>query len=403
MNQKLPIGEFKWIEKESDILKLQQYIKNGWLTGDEDYGFCLRVDLIVPKTQHFMNYPLAPEPKTIPYYKLSEYSKSLLSDNKSPESEKLILDFIDKKDYIIHYKNLIQYYKLGAGFRIKDVIQFEQSNWLKPYIDFNTEQRTLAANDFEKDFFKLANNSVFGKTMENVRNYKDIKICDSWDRAKYFIKRPNYDKTVIFDENLFAIHMDKIKIEFDKPIYVGFTVLELSKFHMYDFYYNKLKPMFNEVKALYTDRDCFVLHIKDDNIIQKLKQNEDYFDFSNYPKDHVLYSTKNKKVVGKYKDELGGNIMTRFIALRAKMYAYEVDGDEMNHIVIKGVKKSATKSTTFEDYYNCLILNKGKNYDFKNILSKDHQLYTITMEKKGLDPFEDKRYYINCIISEPYI
>ena len=85
------------------------------------------------------------------------------------------------------------------------------------------------------------------------------------------------------------------------------------------------------------------------------------------------------------------------------MYAYEVDGDEMNHIVIKGVKKSATKGTTFEDYYNCLILNKGKNYDFKNILSKDHQLYTITMEKKGLDPFEDKRYYINCINSEPYI
>ena len=292
MNQKLPTGNFEWIDKEEEIEKLEDSIKNDKINGEEDIGYCMRVDLIVPKTEKYINYPLAPENKNIEYNDLSEYSKSLLPGEKSPESEKLILDFTDKKDYMIHIKNLIEYYKLGAKFTIKDAIKFEQSPWLKPYIDFNTEKRSNANNEFEKDFYKLANNSVFGKTMENVRNYQEIHLCNSWKNAKYFIKKPNFNNFTIFDKNLVAIHMDKTKITFNKPIYVGFAILEISKTLMYDFYYNKLEKIFNNVKAVYTDTDSFVIYIKDDNITKKLKENEQYFDFSNYPKEHILYSEK---------------------------------------------------------------------------------------------------------------
>jgi hypothetical protein len=171
---------------------------------------------------------------------------------------------------------------------------------------------------------------------------------------------------------------------------------------MYDFYYNKLKPMFKEVKAVYTDTDCFVLHITDDNIIQKLKQNEDYFDFSDYPKGHILYSPKNKKVVGKFKDELNGIQMSEFSALRAKMYAFLKHESSDCHMRLKGIKSSAIAGTTFEDFKQCLFENIGKDYEFKSIVSKKHDIYTETMYKKGLNPFDDKRYYLDNINSIPY-
>jgi hypothetical protein len=403
MNQKLPTGNFEWIDKEEEIEKLEDSIKNDKINGEEDIGYCMRVDLIVPKTEKYINYPLAPENKNIEYDDLSEYSKSLLPDEKSPESEKLILDFTDKKDYIIHIKNLIEYYKLGAKFTIKDAIKFEQSPWLKPYIDFNTEKRSNANNEFEKDFYKLANNSVFGKTMENVRNYQEIHLCNSWKNAKYFIKKPNFNNFTIFDKNLVAIHMDKTKITFNKPIYVGFAILEISKTLMYDFYYNKLEKIFNNVKAVYTDTDSFVIYIKDDNITKKLKENNEYFDFSNYPKEHILYSEKNNKVVGKFKDELGGNIIREFAVLRSKMYGYNIFEDPTNHIRAKGIKASALIDTAIEDFKKCLYKNVYKDYEFRNIVHKKHEIYTETLFKRGLNPFDDKRFYINNIKSLPHL
>ena len=404
MMQKLPIGEFSWIDVEQEVQDLERRIKNNEITGEEEYGYWLRIDLIIPKTPHFENYPLAPESKTIKYDQLSDYQKNLLGENKKYKSKKLVLDFMDKKDYFIHIKHLILCYQLGAVFKIKDAIRFKQEAWLKPYIEFNTNQRSVAKNDFEKDFFKLANNSVFGKTMENVRGYVNIKLCNTAEQIRKQLKKPNFKSYTIFNKDLVAMHMDKLEVFFNKPIYVGATILELAKVHMYDFYYNKLKPMFKEVKALYTDTDCFVLHIKDDNIIQKLKQNENYFDFSDYPKDHILYSTKNKKVVGKFKDELNGMQMTEFGSLRAKMYAFLKYDDDNCHMRAKGIPTSSIKKeTTFGDFKECLFKNKGKQYAFHTFVSKKHQIYTEYIHKKGLDPFDDKRYYLDNINSEPYL
>ena len=401
MIQKLPQKDFKWLN-EKNITDLDHKIRNNQISGDEDIGYLLKVDLKVPKSEDFHNFPLAPERKTVNYDELSEYSRSMLGSNKIGKCEKLILDLKDKTDYIIHIKNLLLYKQLGCDFIIKDGISFFQSNWLEPYVQFNTRKRAESKNDFDKDFYKLANNSVFGKTMENVRNYVDINLSDSWKKAIYYIRKPTFSRIKIFNENLVAIHMEHAEVYFNKPVYVGFAVLEHSKHHMYNFYYNKLKKMFKDVRAVYTDTDSLILHIKDRNIYEIMHDKKAEFDFSDYPSEHNLYSSENKKVIGKYKDELNGVLMTQYCGIRSKLYGYKKHQSEVEHIRFKGIKRSEVKRTKFDDLRECLFNNMKNQYNFKLIKSKNHVIETVDITKKGLDPFDSKRYYLNEIQSKPY-
>lgn len=401
MAQKLPQKDFKWLD-EKDITDLDYKIRNQQINGDETTGYILKVDLKVPKSEEFHNFPLAPEKKTVSYEELSEYSRAALGSNKTGKCEKLILDLKDKTDYIIHIKNLLLYKELGCDFKIKHAISFFQSNWLEPYVQFNTRMRAQSRTEFEKDFYKLAVNSVNGKTMENVRNYVDIKLSDSWKKAIYYIRKPNFSRVKIFKENLVAIHMEHAEVYFNKPIYVGFAVLEHSKHHMYSFYYKKLRKMFKDVKALYTDTDSLILHIKDKNIYEIMHKNKDEFDFSDYPSGHNLHSSENKKVIGKFKDELNGVLMTQYCGIRSKLYGYKKHQSEVEHIRFKGIKRSEVKRTTFDDLCQCLFSNKKNQYNYKLIKSKNHVLETIDITKKGLDPYDSKRYYLNNIESKPY-
>jgi hypothetical protein len=402
MSQKLPIGEFKWLDQKQ-ISILDYAIRNDKLTGNEDIGYIIDVDLIVPKTEEFKNFPLAPESKTVKYEKLSNYSKSL--NEKMFETSKLILDFQDKKNYIVHMKNLVYYFRKGSNFKINRVIQFKQSAWLQSYIDLNTKLRQEARNEFEKDFFKLLNNSVFGKLMENVRQRVDIKLATTWEYARKYIKKPTYSHLKVFNENLVAIHMRRYETKFNKPIYAGFAVLELSKHLMYTTYYDRIKKMFKEVGLIYTDTDSMVLHIKNSGNIYKImaeNENNDLFDLSDYPVEHILHSDKNKKVIGKLKDELSGNVMNRFISLRSKMYSYQKFDGEFKRC--KGIKRCVVKNEIkFDDYYGCLFGNKKTQHTFQTFKSINHELFTISSTKKGLSAFDTKRYYIDNVQSVPFM
>jgi hypothetical protein len=280
---------------------------------------------------------------------------------------------------------------------------FTQKPWMKSYIDYNTDMRKLAANDFEKDFFKLMNNSVFGKTIESTRKRIDLKLSGTWDKARNHIKKPNFNDISIFTEDLVAIHMHKSEVMLNKPIYVGLAVLELSKVLMYDTYYSDFKRIFRDCKAVYTDTDSLILHIRDSNIYRIMNNNVDLFDNSDYPTNHVLYNTVNKKVLGKWKDELGGKVMTEFISLRSKSYAYRKYLDNSEGKRHKGVKKHIVKKLiTFQDYFNCLLIGETRSYDFEEFKSINHQLYTIKSNKKGLSNFDTKRLYINAIQNRPF-
>ena len=231
MSKPLPTHGFEWMKKS----ELETW---------ELHSCILEVDLEYPRSLHDLHsdYPLAPERVEV---------------NKV---DKLIPNLGDKKKYVIHYKNLKQYLSLGLKLtHIHRGIKFEESQGIEKYIALNTELITAAANEFEKDFFKLMNNSVFGKTVENIRNRVNIKLVNDRKKAEKLSVKPNFTHCNIFSENLVAIHTKKTKLKFDKPVYLGMCILDISKTLMYDLQYNYVKWKYGDkAKLLFTDTDSLM-------------------------------------------------------------------------------------------------------------------------------------------------
>ena len=179
--------------------------------------------------------------------------------------EKLVPNLRDTKNYVIHIQALNQALQHGLTLdRIHQAIEFNQSSWLKTYIDFNTQLRTAATNDFEKDFLKLMNNSVFGKTMENIRKHRNIKLVMTEEKYLKAVMKPNFKSGVLFGENLMGCEMGKIKVMMKRPVYLGQAILDLSKIVMYEFHYDYMAPKygFDKLKLCYMDTDSLVYEIK---------------------------------------------------------------------------------------------------------------------------------------------
>ena len=322
---------------EEQIMKMKWNSKKGWI---------LEVDLEYPAHLHdaHNDYPLAPEKKAIKPEQMSEYQRWLMTDLHltMPNTEKLVLTLEDKEKYVVHYKNLQLY--LRQRMRLKKVhrvIEFDQEPWTEPYIRMNTEFRKQAKSDFETDFYKLMNNSVFGKTMENLRNRADVKIVRDWetDKIRKLLSSPSFDRFTIFGNDMAGIHMRKTKLVLNKPVYTGMTILENSKILMYDFFYSYLKARYGyKCELVYTDTDSLTLDIQTKDAYEDMKEHSWMYDASNYPKDHQLYDGKNKKVLGKMKDECGGGVINEVVAVRPNMYSVDLEGKK-NIRKAKGVKK----------------------------------------------------------------
>ena len=367
MSKPLPTHGFRWMKREE--------LKN-W----KNQPCILEVDLTYPEKHHDLHndYPLAPERITV---------------NKV---EKLIPNLNDKTKYVIHHETLKLYLSLGLKLtKIHRGIKFEESAWLKPYIDLNTDLRAKAKNDFEKDFFKLMNNSVFGKTMENIRNRVDIRLVTRESQAKKLTCKPNYQHQTIFSKNLAAVHMKKVSLKFNKPVYLGMSILDLSKTLMYDFHYNYIKPKYDDrAKLLFTDTDSLAYEIQTEDFYRDISSDvKSKFDTSNYPKNHPsgILTGVNKKVIGMFKDEAAGKQIAEFVGLRAKLYSYRVE-KSYEEKKCKGVKKAVLKKTiSFNDYKDCLFNNKPSMRKMNVIRSHLHTMYTETVNKIALSPFDDKR------------
>ena len=155
--------------------------------------------------------------------------------------------------------------------KVHRVIQFNQKTWLKPYININTNYRTEAKNEFEKNFFKLMNNSAFGKTTENVRNHRDIKLVTSDKRRNRLVSEPNHHSHKTFLEHLIAIEMKKTRVKMTKPIYLCMSTLDISKTFMYEICHDYIKPKYGDsVKICYTDTDSFIIYIKTENFFKDI-------------------------------------------------------------------------------------------------------------------------------------
>lgn len=381
MSQYLPLNQFKWCEDKFTEDTIKQ------IPEQSSVGYMFEVDLEYPSHLHkwHKDYPMCPEKQTTP-----------------AGHTKLLLTLYHKQRYVVHYRMLQLILQQGLVLKqIYRVLQFEQSQWLKPYIDLNTELRKQASNDFDKNFFKLMINTIFGKTMENVRAHVDIKLKNQWqgrNGARKLIAQPNFKRWTIFDKDLVAIHLHKTKITMDKPISIGMTVLELSKVLMYDFFYNYLKPKYEEnIELLYTDTDSFILNVFTDCFYTDIANDiNDRYDTSDYAEDNVYGIPRiNKKKPGFFKDELNGRIMSRFAAARAKMYSYELDESEFETVKkAKGVKKYVLNSVSFSDYADC-VLNKSTITKTQNSFQcKKHCMFSVKQKKIILSAFDDKRYIL---------
>ena len=197
-------------------------------------------------------------------------------------------------------------------------------------------------------------NSVYGKTMENLRKRINVRSVNNEKDFLKYTSRPTYVNHKLFDKGYAAIHEIKPVLMLNKPIYVGFTVWDFSKWMMYDFHYNFIKKNFN-AELLFTDADSLTYEIKSENVYQEFFKWKDLLDFSNYSKDSIFYDDTNKKVIGKMKDEYGGVIIDEFVGLKSKMYSIKkIDGSESS--TAKGVN-IATEFNEFKD----VLFNK-KNY-----------------------------------------
>ena len=381
MSQNLPTHGFKWmknitVEQVDEILDKA----NHSMSNRGRKGYIFEVDLVYPEHlwDKHNDYPLAPE------------------KIKVNGVEKLICHFKPRTHYVVHYRNLRQYLELGMRItKVHRGISFYQSPWMEPYIRKNTELRKCAANNFEKDFFKLMNNSVFGKTIENIRKRQNIHLIDDRKKAVKLSSKPNFDRCTIFDKDLIAIHMKNTEVFFNKPVYVGQAILDLSKTLMFNFHYTYIKDQYGKkAELLFTDTDSLMCHIKTKDFYKDISSDvKDKFDTSDYPPDHKsgIPTGVNKKVIGAFKDEVAGKQITHFVGLRPKLYSFKVE-DEVELKKCKGIKKNVVKKTIdFDDYVKCLFSGKKEMRSMKIIRSEKHDIYSKEVNKIALSNGDDKR------------
>ncbi|XP_074035974.1 uncharacterized protein [Leptinotarsa decemlineata] len=370
MSQYLPYDGFKWCDTNIDVSSIPD---------ESDVGYMLEVDLEYPKHLHdsHKDLPYCPEhinPKT------KKPSKSI------KELTTLMATLQHKEKYVIHYRTLKQAIANGIIItKIHRVLQFNQLPWLKSYIDLNTELRKRAMNEFDKNLFKLMNNAVFGKTMEDIRKRVNIKLPTKWAvryEAEAYISKPEFKNCMIFNENLVAVELRKLQVYLNKPIQVGQAILDLTKTTIYDFHYGYMRHRFgNNCVILYTDTDSLIYEICNHDPYEMIRKDcHKFFDTSDYPSNNQFnVPLVNKKVLGMMKDENNAIPMTDYVGLRSKLYTTGVlltedginkkrqqlinDEEEINQIITclgvtkkaKGVKSSVVKNKiTFDDYVNCL-------------------------------------------------
>ena len=396
MSQYLPTGGFKWLKQNKiDNLDLKKYDK------ENKKGIILEVDLEYPEKLHDLHndYPLAPEKVKVTDNMLSNYCKKIADKYNISTGlvYKLIPTLSKKEKYVLHYRNLQLYIDLGLKLtKIHRVLEFDQSPWLKQYIDYNTEKRKNAKNDFEKDFFKLMNNSVFGKTMENIRKRVDVRLVTDEKKLLNLTSKPTYVSSKIFNENLVAVHKIKETLTLNRPAYVGMCILDLSKTLMYDFHYKYIKEKYGEkAKLLFTDTDSLTYEIEAKDVYKDFFKDKDKFDNSDYPEYSPFFYKENKKVIGKFKDEAAGIPIIEFVGLRSKMYSYIKDNQKGGKTA-KGIKKNVIKNNIIhDDYKETLFNNKQMYHKMKTIRSENHQLGSYELNKVSLSCFDDKRYIHN--------
>ena len=406
----LPHSEFSWVEDVSSFTT--DFILN--IDKEGEWGYTFEVDLHYPSNihHHTADFPLAPESGTVTTDMLSPFMTafhdSLTNHRRYKSSRKLLMTQYDKENYIVHYAILKFYLKMGLELtKVHRVVKYKQKAWLKSSIDYNSQQRKQAANNFEKDFYKLKNNALFGKTMEDVRKRINYKIESTPERICKLVSSPFFSSHDIISEEIAGIHMIKPKVTLNKPIFVGQSVLDYSKLEMYELFYETLPkcPIIKKLRLVGGETDSFFLTISTNtnhtlsDVFNNLAR---HIDTSNYPTSHPLYSTVNKAKLGCFKDETGGQMLEEMILLRPKMYSMKFKDTDQSIKRAKGISKYIVKNMKHHFYREAFEEKKTTRVQMTIIRSKQHTLQTTTFTKRALSAWEDKRVWVNENESLPH-
>lgn len=403
----LPVGQLQFEKKT-------KYKDIDWKSIDTEgkIGYILQVDLEYPSHLHELHndFPLAPESIELHFKNLSPYAKKSLFEcggTSSFKDIKLSSTFHTRKNYILHFKNLKLYLQLGMNLKkIHKVLSFKQKKIFAPFIQKCTEERQKAKTKFEQDRFKLVANSTYGKTIQNVRNYINVKLHFKEKTLLKACANPTFKNYVILNENFVQTNHFTPFIIHDRPIFIGFAILELSKHFMFDFFYNKLlKNSPSKIELGFSDTDSFLFKANNAKLFEKHIQ--PFMDYSNYPNNNPLFSNVNKSKLGYFKDELHGELVCKeFVGLRAKCYSMRLKNNnfKVEKKVCKGLGRIAIQNRLkFKHYKKCLFKKELKRFHFHSIRSSKQNVSTVLLNKKAISHFDSKRWIFNCgIHSVPY-
>ena len=378
MMQKLPYKDFEFITTTTLDVILNT-------PDDSDHGYYIVCDIDYTYECKERTEQLALMPNK---RKINDNELGCREREKSKaRTEKLILDQNNKTEYMVHYRMLKFYVKMGVKVtKIHRVIKFKQDYICSDYIQNNTNKRATAKTEAEKDVRKLMNNSLYGRMCMNPLHFFQSKFLQDEEKIMKSVSKPTF-KNITRYRDYSQIEYIKKKIEYDSPVYVGVTILELSKLHMYDVFYNILQPSLKDLTLHYMDTDSFVLSYSEGKV------SDEHMDLSNLD----IPIKTNNKVPGKFKHELGSRIIEEFIALSPKTYSFK---NYPKNTKEKGIKKH--NNARHIDYYDALMNNTQRTVDECRIQKVGDNMTTTKTSKISLNIFDDKRFYVNNIKSYPH-
>ena len=393
----LPYDKYEWLE-ENEILWLKENILN--IPDDGAEGYILSVNVKYPESLH--NYhtwlPFLPE-KRIPPPNSSKHCKLLACLN-------------DKKDYVIHYVVLKQALQNGLILeKVNRGIKFLQKPYMKTFMEKCGELRKEAKNDpFKSATIKLIANANFGVNLMNPLKRKNIKLITNEKQLNKQVSKVEFEDRTIFDDSLVAVHLKRTEVLINRPNIVGFSILEHSKYYMYNFFYQFLMKKYgvSNLKLIYHETDAYAFLVFTQDFYKDMIENEEWFVTSNYPPEHPCFSLEHEKKLGKFKDECPPNmIISEWVCLMSKLYAFlarSLDGKSLKaHMKAKGIQKSVVQKTFNYDLYKKVLFDREEiDCVTRRIQSKKLKLYSYEVKKKGLSFWDDKRFSKNIVETLPW-
>ena len=419
MSQPLPVSDFAWLsetEQNNMWKNLNQVVQE--YSDNDEYSYFLKVDLHYPSALHKKHdtFPLAPEHLQIPFDQLSSFQQSYLKQQHMTDvtnHKKLIPNLFDKTEYVLHIKNLQQYLALGlVCTKIHKVIRFKQKVWLKPYIDLNTRLRQEGAGDpFAVVFWKLMNNILYGKTIEDASKYRTLKLVNNYQDYVKMVVRREFVHAKLVADNSAIMELKTEQPYSNKPRYLGVAVLAYAKHHLYNLHYNHVLKHFepDEVRLLMTDTDSLCYGFTTDKDVPHIFKTKmrDVMDYSNYPATHPWHDNTHKLVPGKWKEEWGGSTLREFVGLKPKMYSLLVGHYSGEPLESETQRKSAGKQTakgipfrykeqniSHQDYVDTIEQHSRiqARVTFHALQSKNMEINEIQETRTGLNYFNDKKF-----------